>query len=138
MSRTKRPRSSPLRGRRLRATRFVEPVCKADHATEPCDECGTVPDLSAEEIAEAVVRGSSDPADGPVLSPTVEEMLAELALGWVVTLATMGPLQWRLELVSPHQQGDPWAKDYKRRTFVYRGTLASVVSRAHAGEPGDK
>ena len=63
-------------------------------------ELDRAPDLSAEEIAEAVVRGSSDPDDGPALSPTVEEMLEELQQDWTVSLHTLGKKHWNIRLRS--------------------------------------
>jgi hypothetical protein len=56
----------------------------------------------------------------------MEEKLEELRKDWLVSLENAGLAgDWILRL----------RKQYGEREHVYRGTLRSVVSRAHAGEP---
>jgi hypothetical protein len=54
----------------------------------------------------------------------MEEKLEELRRGWRVSLENTGDV-WVLRLWGPRSE----------REHVYRGTLRSVISRAHAGEP---
>lgn len=64
------------------------------------------------------------------------EMLDQLAEAWDVTLTShaLGPssVEWQLVI-----RNDRAYKDERPFSHLYRGTLASVVARAWAGERGD-
>ena len=58
------------------------------------------------------------------------ELLQLLGKSWEVTLTCMCNDQWQLRL----QSGSNWNESF---AYTYRGSLASVVARAYAGEPDD-
>lgn len=61
------------------------------------------------------------------------DLLRRLGESWEITLTCLkGEDQWQLRLQShpsPH-----WNESF---SYTYRGTLTSVIARAHAGEPDD-
>lgn len=63
---------------------------------------------------------------------TTIELLQRLGVSWVVTLtAQASDDQWQLRIASHPAR---WDECF---TYTYRGSLASVVGRAYAGEPDD-
>jgi hypothetical protein len=61
------------------------------------------------------------------------ELLQGLGKSWKVTLTCLtGNDQWCLHIQShPHPR---WDESFG---YTYRGSLASVIARAYAGEPGE-
>ncbi len=58
------------------------------------------------------------------------ELLQLLGKAWKVTLTCTCSDQWQLRI----QSGPRWDESF---SYTYRGSLASVVARAYAGEPDD-
>lgn len=59
------------------------------------------------------------------------ELLTRLGKAWDVTLSCTNQM-WQLRIQSRDSE---WDESF---SYVYRGSLASVVARAYAGEPDDK
>ena len=95
-------------------------------------ESERAPDLSADEIAEAVVRGSLDPNDGPALSPTVEEMLQEIQQDWTVSVSSLGKRHWNIRIRSARVNA-PIEKHDLDATSLREG-----VARAYAIATGER
>ena len=61
------------------------------------------------------------------------ELLQLLGAAWEVTLTCLtGDDQWQLRIAS--HPAPRWDESF---SYTYRGSLASVVARAYAGEPDD-
>jgi hypothetical protein len=72
----------------------------------------------------------------PYLTPRLEdsplELLQRLGKAWVVTLTCLTGNDWQLRIES--HPAPRWDEYF---AYTYRGSLASVVARAYAGEPDD-
>lgn len=66
------------------------------------------------------------------MSDVTMSLLQLLGKAWLVTLTTRDGSEWQLRIES--HPAPRWDESF---SYTYRGTLASVVSRAYAGEPDD-
>lgn len=66
------------------------------------------------------------------MSDVTMSLLQLLGKAWVVSLTCATGEDWQLRIES-----HPAPRWDERFSYTYRGTLASVVSRAYAGEPDD-